>query len=53
MFELVNYLPDAIVPQYEDFRDTVLGWLENLGIVRGSATGVSAGPSSLSSLDHT
>ncbi|KAF8991254.1 hypothetical protein BDZ89DRAFT_1192522 [Hymenopellis radicata] len=28
MFELSNYLPDALIPQYEDFKDTLLGWME-------------------------
>ncbi|KIY63469.1 hypothetical protein CYLTODRAFT_403178 [Cylindrobasidium torrendii FP15055 ss-10] len=34
LFELVNYLPDSIVSQYEDAKDMVVGWMESLGMVR-------------------
>ena len=35
VFDLSYYLPDSILPHYEDFKDNILTWLENLGIVRG------------------
>lgn len=34
MFELSNYLPDSILPAYEELRDTLVSWLSKLGIVR-------------------
>ncbi|KAF8991406.1 hypothetical protein BDZ89DRAFT_973841 [Hymenopellis radicata] len=42
LFELSNYLPDALIPQYEDFKDTLLGWMETIGVIRPSV-GVSTG----------
>ncbi|EPQ59687.1 hypothetical protein GLOTRDRAFT_98561 [Gloeophyllum trabeum ATCC 11539] len=33
LFDLAAYLPDALVPQYETFRETVISWLRTLGIV--------------------
>ncbi|KAF9028377.1 hypothetical protein BDZ89DRAFT_1160374 [Hymenopellis radicata] len=33
---LSNYLPDALIPQYEDFKDTLLGWMETIGVIRPS-----------------
>lgn len=39
MFDLVfdptAYLPDAFIPQFEDLKDTVIGWLETMGIIQG------------------
>jgi protein kinase C substrate 80K-H len=35
VFDLMSYLPDSFIPQYEEVRDTLLSWLKKLGIVRG------------------
>lgn len=35
VFDLTAYLPDSVVPQYEEFKNTIRVWLEKLGIVRG------------------
>ncbi|KAF8239565.1 hypothetical protein L208DRAFT_1386039 [Tricholoma matsutake] len=35
LFDLMSYLPDSIIPQYEDIRDTLLVWLKMFGIVHG------------------
>ncbi|KAJ7590752.1 glucosidase II beta subunit-like-domain-containing protein [Mycena floridula] len=37
IFDLSAYLPESVVPQYEDFKDTLRSWLEKLGIVRGDS----------------
>lgn len=37
LFDLASYLPDSLVPHYEDVKDTLLTWLENLGIVHGQS----------------
>lgn len=36
VFDLSSYLPDALIPQYEDLKDTIVSWLETLGIFQGS-----------------
>lgn len=35
LLDLTAYLPDALVPQYENIRNTLISWLEALGIARG------------------
>ncbi|KAF8966482.1 glucosidase II beta subunit-like-domain-containing protein [Flammula alnicola] len=35
LFEVASYLPDSVLPAYEDFKDAVVSWLQKLGIVRG------------------
>lgn len=35
VFDLSAYLPESVVPQYEDFKETLRSWLEKLGLVRG------------------
>ncbi|KAF8164847.1 glucosidase II beta subunit-like-domain-containing protein [Crassisporium funariophilum] len=34
LFELTSYLPDTILPHYEDFKDGLLSWLHKFGIIR-------------------
>lgn len=34
VFEISNYLPDSLVPRYEQLRETLVSWLATLGIVR-------------------
>lgn len=34
LFDIANYLPDSLVPQYEDLKDAILSWLESFGIIR-------------------
>ncbi|KAG6853592.1 hypothetical protein C0991_002998 [Blastosporella zonata] len=38
LFDLPSYLPDSFIPRYEEIKDTVVSWLEKLGIVRGDDT---------------
>ncbi|KAG5645275.1 hypothetical protein DXG03_006577 [Asterophora parasitica] len=35
LFDLTSYLPDSLIPQYEDFKDTLVSWLKTFGIIRG------------------
>ncbi|KAL0575900.1 hypothetical protein V5O48_006073 [Marasmius crinis-equi] len=35
LFDLGSYLPDSVIPQYEEIRDTILSWFQILGIIRG------------------
>jgi protein kinase C substrate 80K-H len=42
VFDIASYLPDSFVPQYEDFKDTLVSWLAMFGIIR-EEEGVSAG----------
>lgn len=46
VFEVSNYLPDSLVPGYEQFRDTVVSWLSKLGIVRSPSSNSSTSESS-------
>ncbi|KAH7903854.1 glucosidase II beta subunit-like protein-domain-containing protein [Hygrophoropsis aurantiaca] len=32
VFDITSYLPDALIPQYEGLRNTVLSWLEVFGV---------------------
>ena len=43
MFDLAAYIPDAFLPQYVAFRDTLVSWLETFGIAKGIDSGDSAG----------
>ncbi|KAG5735388.1 Glucosidase 2 subunit beta [Termitomyces sp. T112] len=38
LFDLTAYLPDSLVPQYEEIRGTLVSWLTKLGVVRGDDT---------------
>ncbi|KAH9950157.1 endoplasmic reticulum protein [Amylocystis lapponica] len=38
LFDLTAYIPDAFLPQYEVLRDTLVSWLETLGIAQGKNT---------------
>ena len=31
--DLTSYMPDSVVPVYEDFKDTLVSWLQKFGIV--------------------
>ncbi|TFK56222.1 hypothetical protein OE88DRAFT_1716755 [Heliocybe sulcata] len=46
LFELSSYLPDSLVPQYEAFRDTLVSWLQMLGVIRGGVAQENAGEDS-------
>ncbi|KAJ3777431.1 glucosidase II beta subunit-like-domain-containing protein, partial [Lentinula raphanica] len=35
LFNLASYLPDSILPQYEEFRDALTTWLVTLGVIKG------------------
>ncbi|KAJ4470077.1 glucosidase II beta subunit-like-domain-containing protein [Lentinula lateritia] len=44
LFDIASYLPDAIVPQYEEFKETILSLLVSFGIIKSeisSSTGTS------------
>ncbi len=43
MFDLSAYIPDALQPQYESFRDNLVSWLRTLGVIKGSTGGDAAG----------
>jgi protein kinase C substrate 80K-H len=34
VFDLVSYLPDSFIPKYEDFKDSLVGLLQAIGIVK-------------------
>ncbi|PPQ73590.1 hypothetical protein CVT24_007958 [Panaeolus cyanescens] len=36
LFDIASYLPDSILPLYEDFKDSLTSSLEKLGIVKAS-----------------
>jgi protein kinase C substrate 80K-H len=38
------YLPDFLIPQYEGLRDTLVSWLQTLGVVRDSHNAASGHP---------
>ncbi|KZT12656.1 uncharacterized protein LAESUDRAFT_668484 [Laetiporus sulphureus 93-53] len=38
LYNLSAYIPDAILPQYEAVRNTLVSWLELIGIARGITT---------------
>ncbi|GLB33238.1 putative low-density lipoprotein receptor domain class A [Lyophyllum shimeji] len=42
LFDVSAYLPDALVPQYEELKDAVVRWLRKLGVVRGGGEDTSA-----------
>ncbi|KAL0058582.1 hypothetical protein AAF712_010460 [Marasmius tenuissimus] len=35
LFDLASYLPDSVIPQYEEIKDTVVSWLQMLGVIQG------------------
>ncbi|KAF9268338.1 hypothetical protein L218DRAFT_954698 [Marasmius fiardii PR-910] len=35
LFDLASYLPDSVLPQYEEIKETVLSWFRLLGIIPG------------------
>jgi len=35
------YIPDFLIPQYEALRDTLVSWLQTLGVVKGSSNAAS------------
>ncbi|KAF8171838.1 glucosidase II beta subunit-like-domain-containing protein [Pholiota molesta] len=35
LFELSSYLPDSVLPVYEDVKETLVSWLQKLGVVSG------------------
>ena len=43
VFDLEAYLPDSLIPGYESVRDTLLSWLEILGIAKSAASDAGAG----------
>ncbi|KAI0092510.1 endoplasmic reticulum protein [Irpex rosettiformis] len=43
LFDLSAYIPDALLPQYESFRDNLVSWLRTLGVIKGSSDGDAAG----------
>lgn len=32
VYDITAYLPDALIPQYEALRDTLVSWLGGLGL---------------------
>ncbi|KAI0057754.1 hypothetical protein BV25DRAFT_1352121 [Artomyces pyxidatus] len=38
LYDVPAYLPDAFIPQYEAFRDSLVSWLAKLGIIRDPAS---------------
>ena len=48
VFDISAYLPDALIPAYNNFRETVVTALWILGIGNGVAHDVSAGNSHIS-----
>ncbi|KAG7096561.1 hypothetical protein E1B28_003983 [Marasmius oreades] len=41
LFDLASYLPDTVLPQYEEIKNTVLSWFRLLGVIRGDDTSAS------------
>ncbi|THV00593.1 endoplasmic reticulum protein [Dendrothele bispora CBS 962.96] len=35
IFDIASYLPESFLPQYEDFKDTLVSWLAAFGIIKG------------------
>lgn len=33
VFDLTSYMPDSVIPVYEDLKDTLVSWLQKFGIV--------------------
>ncbi|RDB19568.1 Glucosidase 2 subunit beta [Hypsizygus marmoreus] len=42
LFDVTSYLPDSFIPQFEEFKDTLVSWLRTLGVIRGEGDSVSA-----------
>ncbi|KDR74482.1 hypothetical protein GALMADRAFT_250454 [Galerina marginata CBS 339.88] len=36
LFEIASYLPDSVLPAYEDFKDTLVSLLQKVGIIRST-----------------
>ena len=41
VYNLESYIPDALIPQYEALRDSLVSLLETLGIIRGTDSATS------------
>jgi len=39
LFEVASYLPESFLPAYEEFKDTLVSWLQKFGIVNGDGEG--------------
>ncbi|KAI0786480.1 glucosidase II beta subunit-like-domain-containing protein [Abortiporus biennis] len=37
LFDISAYLPESVLPQYEQFRDSFVSWLETFGIAKGNS----------------
>ncbi|KAF4616007.1 hypothetical protein D9613_011454 [Agrocybe pediades] len=35
LFDVTAYLPDSVIPAYEDFKDSIVSLLSKIGIIRG------------------
>ena len=42
--DIKAYLPEFLIPQYEGLRDTLVSWLQTLGVVKGSSDAASGQP---------
>ncbi|CAA7269005.1 unnamed protein product [Cyclocybe aegerita] len=42
LFDLQGYLPDSAIPVYEDIKDTLVSWLQKLGIIRSDDSAAAA-----------
>ncbi|KAJ3857201.1 glucosidase II beta subunit-like-domain-containing protein [Lentinula lateritia] len=38
LFDIASYLPDSIVPQYEEFKETILSLLVSFGIIKSETS---------------
>jgi protein kinase C substrate 80K-H len=39
VFEVASYLPESFLPAYEEFKDTLVSWLQKFGVVSGGGDG--------------
>lgn len=53
VFDLVAYLPDSFIPQYEEIKETFVSLLKKLGIVRGDDSSSSKEHADLKELQLT
>ncbi|KAF9076641.1 glucosidase II beta subunit-like-domain-containing protein [Rhodocollybia butyracea] len=37
LFDVASYLPDSVIPKYEEFKETLVSWLVSLGVIKGEA----------------
>ncbi|THH10557.1 hypothetical protein EW146_g8342 [Bondarzewia mesenterica] len=42
LFDVSSYIPDALIPQYEALRESIISWLMTLGVVPKAATGAAS-----------